>query len=384
MSSNNKIEISPLLLQDSKEKIEGIVKYINHYGLKFRIIQTERFLLNSIVYEKIEGKWNIHLYNYTRHKQLAFPYIYLSISSILRREKIWFQTINPINLDKLNKRIIIDHFGEQIDFNPIIKLRQEFMQGIYLAFEVDFLLKNKKITNDDALALCYDCSHLTEQAGFCAALKHNGGREQAKVIFDHFWENNKQEHIKIIERIDECLEKNQINEKDFFYIQKVYFPKLKEIDFDKKFDIFMKENLAVLEYDLAISFAGEDRIIAKQIADGLKNYGYKVFYDEYEKSKMWGKDLYEYLSTIYQTKAKYCLILISEHYVKKVWTKLERKSAQARAFLDENEYILPLRLDNTKVPGILPTTAYIDFNNESMDEIIKLLIDKINNYSISD
>lgn len=380
MPTDDKIEISSLLLQDDKEKVEEVVNYITAIGVKVRKIQTERFMMSSVLYAMNDGKWDIHLYNYTRHRQLAFPYIYLSLSSILRREKIWFKTINPINLDKINNRILVDHFSSRTEISGAVEFRQEFMQGLYLGFELNYLLTNKKITNDEALSLFYDCDHMPEQAGFCAAIKRNGGIEQAKVIFDHFWKCEKPEYIKTVERIDECIERNEITEKDFFYIQKAHFPKLRNIDFDTKFDSFMKDNLNNLEYDLTISFAGEDRTVAKEIADNLTNRGYKIFYDEYEKSKMWGKDLYEYLTTVYQTKAKYCLIVISEHYVKKIWTKLERKSAQSRAFMDENEYILPLRLDSVEVPGILPTTGYIDFRNETIDEITKLLVEKINNY----
>ena len=66
--------------------------------------------------------------------------------------------------------------------------------------------------------------------------------------------------------------------------------------------------------------------------------------------------------------------------IKKPWTRLEKKSAQSRAFEDENEYILPLRIDDSKVPGILATTGYLDYRKEPMEEIVNLLVEKINNY----
>lgn len=378
--THSTIDISPLLFQDDADRVREITAYITSCGIKVRKIQLERLMMSSVLYAINDGKWDIYLYNYTRHRGLAFPYIYLSLASILRREKIWFKTINPISLDKINDRIIIDHYTDKVEIKGAADFRHEFLQGFYLGFEVDFLLKNNKITHEEALKLFYDCDHMPEQAGFCAAIRRNGGYEQAKVIFDHFWKVNDPAYLKTIERIDECIDRNAIHEKDFFYIQKVHYPELKTIDFDTKFDIFMKDSTTTLAYDLAISFAGEDRSIAKEISDLLSARGYKVFYDEYEKSKMWGKNMYEYLSDIYHTKAKYCLILISEHYVKKVWTRLERQAAQSRAFMDDNEYILPLRLDDTVVPGIMPTTAYIDFKDEKVENIINLLVEKINNY----
>ena len=52
----------------------------------------------------------------------------------------------------------------------------------------------------------------------------------------------------------------------------------------------------MFDYDVAISFAGEQREEAEAIADCLKKNEVNVFYDGYEKAHLWGKDLYEHLS----------------------------------------------------------------------------------------
>lgn len=44
-------------------------------------------------------------------------------------------------------------------------------------------------------------------------------------------------------------------------------------------------------YDVALSFAGEERPYVEAVADALRNAGVKVFYDDYEKVTLWGKDL---------------------------------------------------------------------------------------------
>ena len=118
------------------------------------------------------------------------------------------------------------------------------------------------------------------------------------------------------------------------------------------------------EYDVALSFAGEDRNYVEKVSSYLKRKGIKFFYDDYEKVKLWGKDLYVHLDDIYQKKATFCIMFLSKHYAEKVWTNHERQSAQARAFQEKNEYILPARFDNTEIPGIKPTTGYIDLNKE--------------------
>ncbi len=137
------------------------------------------------------------------------------------------------------------------------------------------------------------------------------------------------------------------------------------------------ERVKEMEYDVAISFAGEQRKEARDIAKGLTDAGVKVFFDEYEGAELWGKNLYEHLSEVYKDRAQYCLILVSAAYAKKVWTSHERRSAQARALQESQEYILPVRIDDTELPGLLPTVAYLDFNRYGVDGICQAFLRKI-------
>jgi len=131
------------------------------------------------------------------------------------------------------------------------------------------------------------------------------------------------------------------------------------------------------EYDVALSFAGEERAYVEKVAFILKTNKIKVFYDAFEEAKLWGKNLYEYLDEIYQRKAKYCIIFISKNYAEKLWTTHERKSAQERAFKDNEEYILPVRFDNTDIPGIRSTVGYVDLHNKSPEELCDLIKQKL-------
>lgn len=134
-------------------------------------------------------------------------------------------------------------------------------------------------------------------------------------------------------------------------------------------------------YDVVISFAGEDRTVAESIASNLVTKGINVFYDEYEQANLWGKDLYVHLTKVYRDESKYFLMIISESYAKKQWTNHERKAAQARAFQENSEYILPLRLDDAEIDGILGTTGYIDYRQVSLERIIDLLSQKVIEYN---
>lgn len=131
------------------------------------------------------------------------------------------------------------------------------------------------------------------------------------------------------------------------------------------------------KYDVCLSFAGEDRTYVHKVADELQARGIRVFYDEYEQIDLWGKDLYSYLDDIYRNTARYCVIFISKHYASKLWTNHERKSAQARAFSENKEYILPARFDDTDISGILPTIGCINLENIEPTVFAGMIAEKI-------
>jgi AbiJ N-terminal domain 3/TIR domain len=130
-------------------------------------------------------------------------------------------------------------------------------------------------------------------------------------------------------------------------------------------------------YEVALSYASEDRIQAHALAEALRRQKVKVFYDQFEKTTLWGKNLYTYLSDLYQNKAKYCVMFLSKNFAIKVWTNHERQAAQARAFKENEEYILPIRLDNTEIPALLPTIAYLDWHSETIETIVKAIVEKL-------
>jgi hypothetical protein len=125
-----------------------------------------------------------------------------------------------------------------------------------------------------------------------------------------------------------------------------------------------------MEYDVALSFAGEDRKYVEAVAHELKKLDVRVFYDNFETVNLWGKDLYTHLQDVYQKQAKYTVIFISEHYARKLWTNHERKMAQARAFAESREYILPAKFDDTEIEGIPQTIGYIDLKGYSLKNLL--------------
>ncbi len=114
------------------------------------------------------------------------------------------------------------------------------------------------------------------------------------------------------------------------------------------------------QYDVAISFSGADREIARSLASALMEAGVIVFFDEFEEADLLGKDLYDHLTVIYSKRARYSLMLVSRSYAERVWPTLERRSMQERALIERGkEYVIPVRLDDTPIKGLLSTTAHV-------------------------
>lgn len=132
------------------------------------------------------------------------------------------------------------------------------------------------------------------------------------------------------------------------------------------------------KYHVALSFAGEDRDYVEEVANVLRDSGVHVFYDKFEETKLWGKNLYTYLRDIYKNRAIYTVIFVSLHYKDKIWTNHERESAQARAIEESKEYILPAKFDiDVEIPGLLKTTGYIDLNKYTPSEFAYIIIKKL-------
>ncbi|MDQ4113730.1 MAG: TIR domain-containing protein [Actinomycetota bacterium] len=131
------------------------------------------------------------------------------------------------------------------------------------------------------------------------------------------------------------------------------------------------------EFDVAVSFAGESRDYVLSVVRGLDTDSVNVFYDEDRKAEMWGEDLVDFFTDLYQHRARYVVMFVSAAYAEKMWTTLERRSALARAFAERRPYVLPVRLDDTALPGLLPTVAYLDARVEGTQGIIDAIHKKL-------
>lgn len=131
------------------------------------------------------------------------------------------------------------------------------------------------------------------------------------------------------------------------------------------------------QYEVALSFAGEQRVYVERVADALQSRGIAVFYDDFEKVPLWGKDLVEEFHDVFANRADHVVMFISQEYVEKVWPSHERRSSLSRDVQEESEYILPVRFDDTPIPGLQTSIKYEQADDHTPAELAAMIAEKI-------
>ncbi|MGA7493623.1 MAG: TIR domain-containing protein [Syntrophobacteraceae bacterium] len=134
------------------------------------------------------------------------------------------------------------------------------------------------------------------------------------------------------------------------------------------------------KYEVAISFAGEDRTFAEAVAKGLRDAGVEVFYDNFYAADLWGEDLSTKLREIYHDSSEFCIMLLTQHYVDKMWTSFERQQAIERLIKQKGQaYVLPVRLGgfSGEVPALSGMIGYLSVQENEPEKVVNAFLEKI-------
>ena len=131
------------------------------------------------------------------------------------------------------------------------------------------------------------------------------------------------------------------------------------------------------KYQVALSFAGEQRAYVGEVAHHLNAREIAVFYDEFERVYLWARNLTEALHTTFQQQSDCVVMFISQAYVEKPWPRHERRSALSRMIHKKDEYLLPVRFDDTPVDGLPGDIGYLDANKYTPAQLASMIIEKL-------
>ena len=137
---------------------------------------------------------------------------------------------------------------------------------------------------------------------------------------------------------------------------------------------------------VAFSFAGEQRDLVRSIAEAVeKTLGWgTVFFDEWFEYYIAGADADLKHQKIYGKGCALAVVCVSERYGDKPWTQAEHEAIrarqmQARASKDERVKagILPIRVGDGDVDGILFNTIASDIRERSVSDSAVLIVERL-------
>lgn len=169
-------------------------------------------------------------------------------------------------------------------------------------------------------------------------------------------------------RIAIVLESKPICDRYFYYNSDTktfaiedpaFFYYLKHLDWEQlRRDCGFREDEHAYDWDFAISFAGENRELAKSIADLLDILDCTVFYDQYYEANYLGTAWSQQFKEIFGTKSRYAVCLLDKHHAEKIWPTFERDCFTPRVV---EGAVIPIYLDDTPFVGIPRDLVGIDF-----------------------
>jgi hypothetical protein len=171
-----------------------------------------------------------------------------------------------------------------------------------------------------------------------------------------------------------------VETKSFALEDPALFYFLKYLDWDRlRTDCGFRQDAKTYQFDFAISFAGENRVLAKHLAEHLEMLDASVFYDENFEANYLGKAWSAEFNRIFGLDSRFVVCILDEHHLKKIWPTFERECFSARVADGD---VIPIFLDDTKFVGIPQDIIGIkfksklegdDWKTEADDVVLKLL-----------
>lgn len=128
----------------------------------------------------------------------------------------------------------------------------------------------------------------------------------------------------------------------FYYIKHVDWEEIRK-------DCGFRDDIETKEFEIALSFAGENRKLAKYIAEQFEQIDVTVFYDELYESNYLGKAWSKEFERIFLTDSRYVVCLLDSFHKEKIWPTFERDCFKKRVPAGD---VIPIYLDDTVFVGI--------------------------------
>ena len=132
-------------------------------------------------------------------------------------------------------------------------------------------------------------------------------------------------------------------------------------------------------FAVALSYASEQRPYVRKVVWALREELARtaIFYDKFYKAELVGLNLDSKLERIYHDDAELIVVFVSAEYETKQWCGLEWRAIRDIIKRRRDQDIVPLRFDDTEVPGLFSVDAYIDLKERDPEEVADIIFDRL-------
>jgi hypothetical protein len=132
-------------------------------------------------------------------------------------------------------------------------------------------------------------------------------------------------------------------------------------------------------YDLAVSFAGEQRNYVEQVVRNCQELGLRVFYDRDKNNEWWGKNFIRQQRVIYSSLTRFFVPFISTEYLAKPIPADEFSAAMMTAVNQGDGYVLPVLVGDVQVPQDLlhPHIHYLHASDYTPEQLAHELAQRV-------
>lgn len=133
-------------------------------------------------------------------------------------------------------------------------------------------------------------------------------------------------------------------------------------------------------FSVALSFPGEKRDYVRDVVAELRQLKMprkEIFYDKFYPEELAVPDLDTVLQQIYRDDSELIVIFISAEYEKKQWCGLEWRAIRDIMKARRGQDIMPLRFDDTDVPGLFSIDGYLDLCDRDPDNVAALILKRL-------
>jgi len=134
-----------------------------------------------------------------------------------------------------------------------------------------------------------------------------------------------------------------------------------------------------MRFKIALSYPGERRDFVEQVAARLADRvgRDRVLYDRYHEAEFAQPNLDTHLQRLYHDESELIVVFLCADYQRKEWCGLEWRAVRDLIKQRQAATVMPLRFDNTEVPGLFSIDGYVWIGDRSPQEIADLILQRM-------